>query len=895
MKKWLCLLLCLILMLSVTVPAARAEEEEPLLEVTLEVQGNLTDRITVDGLYRDNVLYLDPVTVCQLTGARISQQDYREITFSLHSGLRKITVSAEACEAEEIVNKAKFICDMPAVSYGGKVYTSASDLLRYMGATVVYGEDELSPVHLMVTMPYTVLELSGDYIDAGGFHFRWSEAGGKIVDPEHLQYLAALDTVLLGYDSNFLTYALPGHADSIEKTIHADTLLELLRTEGTELVRYEDPQVTLFGNCADDAQLSAGWIQAALGFIENDSFSKSLNTALDNSLTGAGVFLSAGGDFLNSLETAKQFANMEETQKTLLDNTLNRVCSTDPLYREVPLLFEAAKESGDLIGDQYAAGEKAAWDGINSLVINAGNTVVTGVSPVFTAWDMLCGIVKLDPLAGSILSAEANITFTSECDMVRQVAYRLLCADSDKMNRNNYYGGKTDTTLQEQLKADMILSLKASLTARLLLLDTGWLDEPSENTMRMKAKQTAQLLNKAQNARATPVAVRVRVENEDIRWIANLAGFGAMGNVVSFNGRTFYWQYSADSFYEDGFSDFGLMSVVNKMVCRDADGNVRELFTRNGSGKFVVANNRIFYETGSEIHSVTFDGQNETNWGEGSLVGVTENGAYVICARYAGECTISAINTKENTRKTLASGSFAVTCHDGVVYYCDDVPYEEATMGKVSLYSIRADGTGRTHLYTTEPDLYSANSSMSTAAVSQMHFSEDYLYFSYGSLAGSGAFFQGAKIVRVRYDGTEGQVVAGESELVDADFVVNPDGSVTAYPLRGEALDGLFNEMLISEGTVYRYDTETGTPIPLARPGDYSALGSGLAGVYADGGVILTAFAEIADGKAYYLMHYAVNNPQGSAPWWACYTRQKTAFFMKDLTTGEVTVLYTVE
>lgn len=895
MKKLLSLLLCLILALSVMLPVVRAGEEEPLLEVTLEVQSNLADRITVDGLYRDNVLYLDPITVCRLTGARISRQDAQEITFSLHGGLRKITVSAEECEAVEIINKGKFICDMPAVSYDGKVYTSASDLLRYMGATVVYGEDAFSPVHLMVTMPYTVLELSNEYIEAGGCHFRWSEAGGKIVDPEHMQYLAALDTVLLGYDSNFLAYALPGHADSIEKTIHSDTLLELLRAEGAELVSYEDPQVMLFGNCADGAQLSAGWIQAALGFIENDTFSKSLNTALDNSLTGAGVFLSAGGDFLKSLETAKQFANLSATQKSLLDNTLNRVCSTDPLYREVPLLFAAAKESGNLIGDQYAAGEKAAWDGINSLVVNAGNAVVTGVSPVFAAWDILCGIVKLDPLAGSLLSAEANITFTSECDMVRQVAYRLLCADGDKMNRNNFYGGKTDTTVQEQLKADMILSLKASLTARLLLLNTGWLDEPSENSMRAKVQQTARLLNKAQNARAVPVAVRVR-EDEDIRWIAKLAGFGAMGNVVSVNGSTFYWQYSADSFNQDGFSGFSYLNAANKMMCRDSDGNVRVLFTRNSHGKFVVANNRIFYETNNgEIHSVTFDGQNETNWGEGSLAGVTKNGAYVVCARYAGECTISAINTKENTRKSLTSCSCVVTCYDDVIYYCGSVAYEEATMGKVSLYSIRPDGTDRTHLYTTEPDLYSSNSPMSTASVSQIHFSEDYVYFSYGSLAGSGVFFQGGKVVRVRYDGTEGQVIAGEGELVDADFVVNPDGSVTTDSLYSEALDSMLNEIKVSEGTVYRYDTETGTPIPLVEPGDYSALGSGQAGIYADGGVILTSFAEIAAGKVYYLMHYAVDNPLGSVPWWACYTRQKTAFFMKDLTTGEVTVLYTVE
>lgn len=893
MKKLFCLLLSLILVLGAASPAAAAREEEPLLEVTLEVQGNLTDHITVDGLYRDNVLYLDPVTVCRLTGARISAQDSQQITFSLHGGLRRITVSAEKERATETLNKGKFSCDMPAVSYDGKVYTSCSDLLRYMGATVVYGEDALSPVHLMVTMPYTVLDLCSDYQDAGGCRFQWSEADGKLVDPEKLQYLAALDTVLLGYDSNFLSYLAPGHTASVEKAIHADTLLELLRTEGLELVSGEDPRVSLFGSCSDEVQLSSNWIQAAMSFIENDSFSKTLNTALGDALTGSGVFISAGGDFLKSLDTARQFANLSETQETLLALTLNRVSTSDALYRQVPQLFEAARETGALISGRYSAEEKAAWDGVNSLLLNGGNAMIGQVFPAMAAWDILCGILKVDPLVGGILSAEANITFTSECEMVRQVADRLISADASKLVQNNYYGGKKNTTVQEQLKADMILSLKASLTARLLLMNTGWLDEPSENTMQATAKQTARLLNKAQNAQAIPVAVRVRVD-EDIRWIADLVGFGAMGNVVSVNGSTFYWQYTADSFNPEGYSGFAhLGTASNTMVCRDAKGKTKELFTAKSYGKFVVANNRIFFNTGGEIHSVTMDGKNEVNWGEGVLAGVMENGVYVVCIRYGGENTLSVINTRENKRKTLTSCNCVVTCRDGVIYYCAGVSYNDAIHGKVSLYSIRPDGSDKTHLYTTEPDLY-LDFSVATASVSQIHFDEDYVYFSYGSLAGSGVFFQGGRIVRVRYDGTDGQVIAGRDELVDADFVVNRDGSVTSCSTKYEALDSMLNEILIADGTVYRCDSDSGEPIPLVQYGDYSALGSGLAGVYADGGVILTDFAETAGGKVYYLMHYAVNNPTLGAPWWASYVRQKTAFFMKDMTSGKVTLLYEI-
>jgi hypothetical protein len=46
-----------------------------------------------------------------------------------------------------------------------------------------------------------------------------------------------------------------------------------------------------------------------------------------------------------------------------------------------------------------------------------------------------------------------------------------------------------------------------------------------------------------------------------------------------------------------------------------------------------------------------------------------------------------------------------------------------------------------------------------------MRFTEDHVFFCYGASAGSGSFFQGGKIVRVNYDGTDAKVVAGGDKL----------------------------------------------------------------------------------------------------------------------------------
>ena len=57
------------------------------------------------------------------------------------------------------------------------------------------------------------------------------------------------------------------------------------------------------------------------------------------------------------------------------------------------------------------------------------------------------------------------------------------------------------------MKQDMILSLKASLTARRLLLDTGWLSDGAQNAMQGKAEQTARLLGKSQSAVANKLRI----------------------------------------------------------------------------------------------------------------------------------------------------------------------------------------------------------------------------------------------------------------------------------------------------------------------------------------------------------------------------------------------------
>lgn len=885
------LVLAVALLLALPVPsrAANSAEADPVT-VLVNIFSNRMGTEKLKGLYRDNTFYLDAWQIATLSGAEVTEAAADKVTFSLHGGLRLFTVSGDE-KVTEIQGKEKRIQPMAALTRDGRLYISAVDILRYMGATVGFGADEKAEVHMMVTMPYTVLDLLWEFHENRGFAFSWAEAEGKWVDPEDVLELAALDTVLLGYDSNLLAYALPGYADHVETTIHQDVLLELLRVEGETLVTYEDPAVEILNYLGDYTEVSFTWIQETMDWAAETDVQKKLAGVWGDYLDEVGLVVDMTSGCISSLETAKQFANLTATQKNLMASTLCRVHSSTELYKMHPMMFDAARQAHALMTGEYSAKEKAAWDSVYNAM---GNMVdmLTPPNPVSTAWDVLTGIAKLDPLVGSLLEAEKKITFASECGDVRILVNALLDTDLEKMDANNGYLGKNDTNLQGLMKYDVILSLKASLCARLLLLETNWLTEDAQAAMERKAQDTALLLNKAQNARQIPLGVYEKNE-ADISWIEKLACAGGFGNVVSVGGYTYYWRYTNDSFSTEGFGSFGHTGVFNSFVRRGADEKTQELFYLNGNGEFAVAGGYVFYQTlENEIRSINLDGTEKKVWGDGFLCGCTEDGQYVFFEAYQGaygETSIYRIDVAKGTCEKLVSASGYVTYYDGRIYYTKYVDMDLASSGQLALWSVRPDGTDNIHLYTTAPDLYEYADMYSDAMVDHIRFTDNYIYFSYGSLGGSGAIFQGAKIVRVGYDGTGGRVVAGNDSLVNGHFSVTENDVLTTYEPSYPALYNYGTSFRTEHGNIYVYEPRTGVPQLVVSYGDYDAVGSAQVEVYGDDGIVLVDFAEVVNGKVYYLVYSA---KEENTVWWMSYVRKKTAMLVKDLETGTVKVLF---
>ena len=218
MRRLLCLLLCAVMVAGIF-PMAGAAKKDTLLEVTVSTHSNIADPndFEIDGLYCDNVFYINAGHIAILTGADVISDDLEKIAFTLHHDSRYIEIYPNQTLEEHNFNS--YDHEIPVVTYGGRLWVSAPDILRYVGADVTFGADETADVHMMVSMPYTVQDLYGDYQAVQGYLFDWSEADGWFLDPGDQLYFSALSTALFEYDATVVGFVVPAYVDYLDQTL----------------------------------------------------------------------------------------------------------------------------------------------------------------------------------------------------------------------------------------------------------------------------------------------------------------------------------------------------------------------------------------------------------------------------------------------------------------------------------------------------------------------------------------------------------------------------------------------------------------------------------------------------------------------------------------------------
>ena len=370
------------------------------------------------------------------------------------------------------------------------------------------------------------------------------------------------------------------------------------------------------------------------------------------------------------------------------------------------------------------------------------------------------------------------------------------------------------------------------------------------------------------------------------------------GNVAQKeDGTVYYWEYDSASF--EGSAALGYYKLIvgetNKLMMQSPSGEKVMIGDMEGGGSLVLTDSSlIFYEKpvdqigGYEICSIDQNSGQTQTYGLGRIE--ASDGKKIICSDSTNYC-IDSIDAETGERTKLVDGSFLAS-HDGLIYYQPvEADSGAATKGKVSLAVVDAQGGQQKTLCTTEPDLY-VDDFQGTASIVSMVFKDEYIYFSYGSYAGTGSVYAGGKIMKVKKDGTEAEVVAGMDGLRAPAFSVSEDGTVVSQSI-DEMYDYInsMDKYFTRNGSIY-FMNENGEPAELVTQADYASVGNVVCGQFNDNEAVTIQFAEKIGNKVYMLLDHGVIDETSRVGWRTGYARVNSAMLSKDLDTGTVETVF---
>lgn len=370
------------------------------------------------------------------------------------------------------------------------------------------------------------------------------------------------------------------------------------------------------------------------------------------------------------------------------------------------------------------------------------------------------------------------------------------------------------------------------------------------------------------------------------------------GNVAQKeDGTVYYWEYDSASF--EGSAALGyykpIVGETNKLMMQSLSGEKVMIGDMEGGGSLALTDGSlIFYEKpvdqigGYEICSIDQNSGQTQTYGLGRIE--ASDGKKIICSDSTNYC-IDSIDAETGERTKLVDGSFLAS-HDGLIYYQPvEADSGAATKGKVSFAVVDAQGGQQKTLCTTEPDLY-ADDFQGTASIVSMVFKDEYIYFSYGSYAGTGSVYAGGKIMKVKKDGTEAEVVAGMDGLRAPAFSVSEDGTVVSQSI-DEMYDYInsMDKYFTRNGSIY-FMNENGEPAELVTQADYASVGNVACGQFNDNEAVTIQFAEKIGNKVYMLMDHGVIDETSRVGWRTGYARVNSAMLSKDLDTGTVETVF---
>ena len=309
------------------------------------------------------------------------------------------------------------------------------------------------------------------------------------------------------------------------------------------------------------------------------------------------------------------------------------------------------------------------------------------------------------------------------------------------------------------------------------------------------------------------------------------------GDYVTYKGKSYYWEYESNSF--DTANHYAITmdralvyaDVSNDLVCVDDKGNKKTIYSGKNNGNIWVFNNRIYVIPSNSYSdnctSMDLDGSNTKEEYFNAIYAVRKEGLVVGTAGDDGSLSILKNNDKlERIAYAHFNSIKVVLVSDTRVYYTTN-----ADSG-INFECVDLDGKNNVHLATLTQsswcdwsDDYEMKIPVSVDCAQEI---DDEVYFQFGGYDGSGNFYQGGKIAKVKADGTGFVVVQSVDEGDYTTFTAYKSGDKVEIK-QGGTLNKPFEEYDTdsdsSKAVVY---TEDGSKKELLSSKEYASYGSDL-------------------------------------------------------------------
>lgn len=403
------------------------------------------------------------------------------------------------------------------------------------------------------------------------------------------------------------------------------------------------------------------------------------------------------------------------------------------------------------------------------------------------------------------------------------------------------------------------------------------------------------------------------------------------GRYVSYQGKTYYWKYSGDSYTSSGlYGNYEKTEAVNQLICRTGNGLESVITTENAYGKLFICGDRIFYETRSDgWYSVLLDGSKKKSHGSKKYV-AAETTCKVMIYQNQEDGEFYSESMDGTTRKLSADNLVDdewptfLAVYEGSLYY-----YRTARTGEahVNVVTCRANIQEETAVYQGSKTV---ECPQDMGISCDIEFDGNQAYLSYTNVGGSGLFHSHGGVYRMQLDADMAitEVVSQNSSdaLCYSDIAVGVDAETGGRKLifhnASEWSEAGINTRPWIESDIREMNLENGfvtnSSLPLILDKGY-ALHNGNVVVcqkdevgvstvisaatlqnkgytgfdgYSTGNGYAIQYVEVVGDIAYISVEKIEEDPENSIGWRTAYRRAETVIYETRIGSDQLTELY---